>query len=378
MTEDLLSVAQAAALLGVEPNEVWDRMQRGDLAYSTFQTARGISYLVARRSLQPEHPVVSQGNRVDIVAESSGSLPFAALPVDSQQQERFESFVGRLLEPLAARLESVSVELGAERRRREIAEKDLQFLEAKLEEYRDQMKSSDGSSRAPSYQEHIAIQEGLITELRQRSVRSEHEVEALSQRLSIQQSGLESAQAMEREVDRLQRFVQLLERTRATQTETISELDERAQHADKDIRELHEQLIRAKIETDELRGQLALRNAMQPTRDSAVRELEKLRQAIEVLQMERDAQASMSEELRTESERAEGLWQQSEKRADELAEQLSLATARTVRSERELQDAHGEMERLQQMIEVLEHDRMARQLAKKEARKRRWFPRRST
>src|SRR5437588_4687181 len=120
MTEDLVSVDEAAALLAVEPQLIWNRIRDGTVRFSTLLTANGITYLVDRHSLFPENAVVHRPQPASRVPVSD---------IDAHGDARLEAFMQRLLDPLAIRLETVSIELGRERKRREVAEREIQDLE---------------------------------------------------------------------------------------------------------------------------------------------------------------------------------------------------------------------------------------------------------
>jgi excisionase family DNA binding protein len=106
---DRLTIAEAAALLGVHKNTVRNRIKNGSYRAEMVQTERGPTYLIERESL--------------LTNLSNNTLSSASQEVVSPQAMEF---VQELLRPFVSELGEVREELGAERARREMAETTLQ------------------------------------------------------------------------------------------------------------------------------------------------------------------------------------------------------------------------------------------------------------
>jgi excisionase family DNA binding protein len=106
---DRLTIAEAAALLGVHKNTVRNRIKNGPYRAEMVQTERGPTYLIERESL--------------LTNLSNNTLSSASQEVVSPQAMEF---VQELLRPFVSELGEVREELGAERARREMAETTLQ------------------------------------------------------------------------------------------------------------------------------------------------------------------------------------------------------------------------------------------------------------
>src|SRR5215217_6581301 len=110
---DRLTIAEAAALLGVHKNTVRNRIKNGSYRAEIVQTERGPTYLIKRES-QPAM-----------------------------------EFVQELLRPFVRELGEVREELGAERARRQMAEERVVSLEAELETFRETRESSQTDEQEP-------------------------------------------------------------------------------------------------------------------------------------------------------------------------------------------------------------------------------------
>jgi excisionase family DNA binding protein len=106
---DRLTIAEAAALLGVHKNTVRNRIKNGSYRAEMVQTERGPTYLIERESL--------------LTNLSNNTLSSASQEVVSPQAMEF---VQELLRPFVSELGEIREELGAERARREMAETTLQ------------------------------------------------------------------------------------------------------------------------------------------------------------------------------------------------------------------------------------------------------------
>jgi excisionase family DNA binding protein len=105
---DRLTIAEAAALLGVHKNTVRNRIKNGSYRAEMVQTERGPTYLIERDSL--------------LTNLSTNALSSASQDIVSPQAMEF---VQELLRPFVSELGEIREELGAERARREMAEATL-------------------------------------------------------------------------------------------------------------------------------------------------------------------------------------------------------------------------------------------------------------
>jgi excisionase family DNA binding protein len=105
---DRLTIAEAAALLGVHKNTVRNRIKNGLYRAEMVQTERGPTYLIERESL--------------LTNLTTNTLSSASQELVSQQAMEF---VQELLRPFVSELGEIREELGAERVRREMAESTL-------------------------------------------------------------------------------------------------------------------------------------------------------------------------------------------------------------------------------------------------------------
>jgi excisionase family DNA binding protein len=105
---DRLTIAEAAALLGVHKNTVRNRIKNGLYQAELVHTERGPTYLIERESL--------------LTNLTTNTLSSASQELVSQQAMEF---VQELLRPFVSELGEIREELGAERVRREMAESTL-------------------------------------------------------------------------------------------------------------------------------------------------------------------------------------------------------------------------------------------------------------
>ena len=105
---DRLTIAEAAALLGVHKNTVRTRIKNGLYRAEMVHTERGPTYLIERESL--------------LTNLSTNTLSSASQELVSQQAMEF---VQELLRPFVSELGEIREKLGAERVRREMAESTL-------------------------------------------------------------------------------------------------------------------------------------------------------------------------------------------------------------------------------------------------------------
>jgi excisionase family DNA binding protein len=147
--KDRLTIAEAAALLGVHKNTVRNRIKSGSYRAEIVQTERGPTYLVERESLLTNL-------RTNTLSSASQEL------VGRQAMESLQD----LLRPFVNELGEVREELGAERVRRQMAEQRAAKLEAELEALREERDSPQTTEEEPDRAEepHPAAgeaQEGL-------------------------------------------------------------------------------------------------------------------------------------------------------------------------------------------------------------------------
>jgi excisionase family DNA binding protein len=105
---DRLTIAEAAALLGVHKNTIRNRIKNGSYRAELVHTERGPTYLIERDSL--------------LTNLTTNTLSSASQELVSQQAMEF---VQELLRPFVSELGEIREELGAERVRREMAESTL-------------------------------------------------------------------------------------------------------------------------------------------------------------------------------------------------------------------------------------------------------------
>ena len=129
---DRLTIAEAAALLGIHKNTVRNRIKNGSYRAEMVQTERGPTYLIERHSL--------------LTNLTTNTLSSASQEVVSPQAMEF---VQELLKPFVSGLGEVREELGAERARRQMAEERVAALEAELEAFREPLQSPETIEEAP-------------------------------------------------------------------------------------------------------------------------------------------------------------------------------------------------------------------------------------
>ena len=119
MAEDALTIRQAAALLGVHPNTVRNRIKSKTYRAEKVVTEHGETYLIPRSELSR----ASTTNNV--VTPTPTQSPSQPLP-DVREAMR------AMLEPFVKELGEVREELGRERQRRQHAEEEAATLRAQL------------------------------------------------------------------------------------------------------------------------------------------------------------------------------------------------------------------------------------------------------
>src|SRR5215204_3007681 len=116
---DRLTIAEAAALLGIHKNTVRNRIKNGSYRAEMVQTERGPTYLIERESL--------------LTNLTTNTLSSASQELVSPQAMEF---VQELLRPFVNEVGEIREQLGAERARRQMAEERVADLEAELEALR--------------------------------------------------------------------------------------------------------------------------------------------------------------------------------------------------------------------------------------------------
>jgi len=130
--KDRLTIAEAAALLGIHKNTVRNRIKSGSYQAEMVQTERGLTYLIERESL--------------LTNLSTNTLSSASQELVGRQAK--ES-LQELLRPFVNELGEVWEELGAERVRRQMAEQRAAELEAELEALREERESPQTVEEEP-------------------------------------------------------------------------------------------------------------------------------------------------------------------------------------------------------------------------------------
>jgi len=142
--DDRLTIAEAAALLGVHKNTVRNRTKNGSYRAEIVKTERGPTYLIERESL--------------LTNLSANTLSRASQELVGHQAMEF---VQELLRPFVSELGEIREELGAERVRRQMAEERTAALEAELEAFREARESPQTVEEEPdkAEQPHAAARE---------------------------------------------------------------------------------------------------------------------------------------------------------------------------------------------------------------------------
>jgi excisionase family DNA binding protein len=149
---DRLTIAEAAALLGVHKNTVRNRIKNGSYRAEIVQTERGPTYLIERESL--------------LTNLSTNTLSRASQELVGHQAMEF---VQELLRPFVSELGEIREELGAERVRRQMAEERTAALEVELEALREPRESPQTVEEEPDKAEQPKAAAGEAEEDVQRS-----------------------------------------------------------------------------------------------------------------------------------------------------------------------------------------------------------------
>jgi hypothetical protein len=140
---DRVTIAQAAALLGVHPNTVRNRVKDGVYDAEKVVTENGQTWMIARNSLL------------------NNALPKGSQQAPSQRKPNVElqatELVQELLRPFVEDLGRVREELGAERVRRKQAEREREELRLRLEAALEARESPETASEEP-YSTHAPPQ----------------------------------------------------------------------------------------------------------------------------------------------------------------------------------------------------------------------------
>jgi len=149
---DRLTIAEAAALLGVHKNTVRNRIKNGSYRAEIVKTERGPTYLIERESL--------------LTNLSANTLSRASQELVGHQGMEFAQ---ELLRPFVSELGEIREELGAERVRRQMAEERTAALEAELEAFREARESPQTVEEEPDKAEQPHAAAGEAEEDVQRS-----------------------------------------------------------------------------------------------------------------------------------------------------------------------------------------------------------------
>ena len=138
MAEDALTIRQAAALLGVHPNTVRNRIKADKYRAEKVITENGETYLIPRSELEQETSTNS------LATPTPPHSPSQPLP-DVREAMR------AMLEPFVRELGDVREELGRERERREQLQLERDELRRELDALREAQESpvSPGPTETP-------------------------------------------------------------------------------------------------------------------------------------------------------------------------------------------------------------------------------------
>ncbi len=132
MTErEALTIRQAAALLGVHPNTIRNRIKAGTYHADKVQTENGETFLIPRSELARD--------------STTNSL---VGPTQSQPLPDVREAMRAMLEPFVRELGDVREELGRERERREAAERRAEDLVRELREAKEALEASESPAPA--------------------------------------------------------------------------------------------------------------------------------------------------------------------------------------------------------------------------------------
>jgi hypothetical protein len=152
---DRVTIAQAATLLGVHPNTIRNRVKAGVYEAEKVVTENGQTWMIERNSLL-NNPL----------PEGSQQTPLQRQP---QAEVQTTEIVRELLRPFVEDLGRVREELGAERVRREQAERERDELAAKLRELQEPREPPEGAARTSEAAEPRSATEGPQEQTTQRS-----------------------------------------------------------------------------------------------------------------------------------------------------------------------------------------------------------------
>ncbi len=133
---ETVTIAEAAALLGVHRNTVRNRIKAGRYKAHKLITAQGETYAIERESLGlvPHNGVANDSHAQVRHSSVNGSQPGAL--VDGTQQAQQVAVVQRLLAPFVEDLAKTHTELGRVQERLAVAEQERDELRAELDRLR--------------------------------------------------------------------------------------------------------------------------------------------------------------------------------------------------------------------------------------------------
>jgi excisionase family DNA binding protein len=145
MGGERLTIAEAAALLGVHKNTVRNRIKNGSYRAEMVQTERGPTYLIERESL--------------LTNLSANTLSGTSQELGGHGGRQF---VEELLRPFVSELGEIREQMGAERARRQMAEERSAALGRELEVLREARESPEMVEEEPESSESLTpLREGL-------------------------------------------------------------------------------------------------------------------------------------------------------------------------------------------------------------------------
>jgi hypothetical protein len=257
MADEFLTVAQAAALLGVKPDAIWHRIRLGSVRCVTFQAARGTTYLIDRSSLLDDSDDGPEPEQEQVLEPVTLPEPEPAplQELQTSQEARLRAFVQHLLDPLADRLEHVNAELSDVRRQLGLVEREKHELEVQLAYARGRAdgleeRSGDGPPQPASSAE-------LVAELQRRAATAEQRCHELERRLAAPPELDTRYQAALRELERRQQELTARERERDVQLQAIPRIVQLAEQVERRAEVAEQALVELQQAHDADTAQLA-------------------------------------------------------------------------------------------------------------------------
>ena len=144
---ETVTIAQAAALLGVHRNTVRNRIKAGRYRAYKVVTPQGETFAVERDSLGlPPHNHPANGSHAQVRHNPTNGAQTGALAADAGQAQQF-AVVQRLLAPFVEDLARTHAELGRVQERLAVTERERDELRAEVERLR---KARDAPAASPA------------------------------------------------------------------------------------------------------------------------------------------------------------------------------------------------------------------------------------